>query len=92
MPHLNENEINELLVAHCGRVIDNMSLDDLYSYAHDKMMESFDKDLGQGNTNVAMLVADIIRAEGGDKDSASEFICGCGIEGDIADGLVKEHG
>jgi 4-aminobutyrate aminotransferase-like enzyme len=91
MSCLNEYQINDLLISHCNRVIENMNHDDLLAYAHKKMMESFDKDPGQGNTDVAMLIADIIRAEGGDKDSASEFICGCRIDGEIADRLVDEH-
>ena len=87
---LNEDQLNDLLIAHCNRVIENMGHDDLLSYALDKMMESFDKDPGVGNTDQSMLVEDIIRAEGGDKDSAAEFICGVGVEGDVADRLVED--
>lgn len=90
MPKLNSDQINELLIAHCNRVIENMNHDDLLSYALDKMMESFDKDPGVGNTDQDLLVKDIIKAEGGDKDDAAEFICGCGIEGDVADRLVED--
>jgi hypothetical protein len=42
-----------------------------------------------GDTDQNRLIEDIIRAEGGDKDSAAEFICGTGIEGEIADQLVE---
>lgn len=89
MPQLNPDQVNELLIAHCNRVIENMNHDDLLAYALDKMMESFDKDPGVGNTDQSMLISAIINAEGGDKDDAAEFICGVGVEGDVADKLVE---
>lgn len=87
--NIQKDTINDLLVAHCGRVIESMDHDDLYSYAMRMMMMSFDIDPGQGNTDLPMLIQDIITAEGGDEDSASEFISGAvNLEDDEIDELI----
>jgi len=68
--------IAELLEAHCRRVLNNLNHDDLYDYALNIIRESFDVNPGFGDTNVRSLVEGILTAEGGDQDSAEEFIIG----------------
>jgi hypothetical protein len=85
---LTSEQVNDLLVAHCNRVIDNMDMDDLVSYAVQMMMSSFDQNPGQGDTDVPMLLEDIWVAEGEDDDSTHEFIAD--IVGDeLAEEIVK---
>ena len=85
---LTTEQVSDLLQAHCFRVIDNMDLDDLMSYAIQMMAQSFDKNPGQGDTDVDMLITDIWVAEGEDEDSTSEFIAV--IVGDeTADEIMK---
>ena len=79
---------DELLQAHCYRVIDNMNSDDLFSYAMQMMIQSFDQNPGQGDTDVDMLIEDIWVAEGEDDDSTQEFIAGV-VGNDLAEEIVK---
>jgi hypothetical protein len=67
-----------------------MQYDDLLSYAMQMMSISFDKNPGQGDTDVNALVNDIIDAEDGDGDSAYEFIVGSGIDADSAQHLIDQ--
>lgn len=85
---LTTEQVEDLLVAHCNRVIDNMDMDDLVSYAVQMMMTSFDKNPGQGDTDVDMLIEDIWVAEGEDDDSTQEFIAGV-VGDDLAKEIVK---
>lgn len=85
---LTSEQVNDLLVAHCNRVIDNMDMDDLVSYAVQMMMQSFDKNPGEGDTDVDMLIEDIWVAEGEDDDSTSEFISGV-VGDELADEIMK---
>jgi hypothetical protein len=85
---LTSEQVNDLLVAHCNRVIDNMDMDDLVSYAVQMMMSSFDQNPGQGDTDVDMLIEDIWVAEGEDDDSTSEFIADI-VGNDLADEIMK---
>ena len=85
---LTSEQVNDLLVAHCNRVIDNMDMDDLVSYAVQMMMQSFDQNPGQGDTDVDMLIEDIWVAEGEDDDSTSEFIADI-VGNDLADEIMK---
>lgn len=85
---LTSEQVSELLTAHCYRVIDNMSSDDLFSYAMQMMMQSFDQNPGQGDTDVAMLIEDIWVAEGEDDDSTQEFIAGV-VGNDLAEETMK---
>lgn len=73
---LTDLQIQELLTAHCYRVINAMDLDDLVSYAMQMMSQSFDKNPGQFDVDVPMLIEDIWVAEGEDEDSTFEFISG----------------
>lgn len=83
---LTTEQVEDLLVAHCNRVIDNMDMDDLVSYAVQMMMTSFDKN--PGDTDVAMLIEDIWVAEGEDDDSTQEFIAGV-VGDDLAEEIMK---
>ena len=65
-----------------------MEMDDLVSYAIQMMSQSFDKNPGQGDTDVPMLIQDIWVAEGEDDDSTSEFI-GAIVGDDTADEIMK---
>ena len=76
---LSSQQTNDLLTAHCYRVIDNMSADDLFSYAMQMMMQSFDQNPGQGDTDLELLIEDIRVTEGG-SDEAFDYIVGCGID------------
>lgn len=86
--NLTTEQISDLCQAHCYRVIDNMNHDDLMSYAIQMMYQSFDKDPGQGNTDVEMLIQDIWVAEGEDDDSTSEFISGV-VGNDLAQEIMQ---
>jgi len=88
MTTLTTEQVNDLLVAHCNRVIDNMDMDDLVSYAVQMMMTSFDQNPGQGDTDVDMLIEDIWVAEGEDDDSTQEFIAGV-VGDELAEEIVK---
>lgn len=85
---LTSEQVSDLLAAHCYRVIDNMNADDLFSYAVQMMMQSFDQNSGQGDTDVDMLIEDIWVAEGEDDDSTQEFIAGI-VGDDLAEEIVK---
>jgi hypothetical protein len=85
---LTSEQVSDLLSAHCYRVIDNMDADDLFSYAVQMMMQSFDQNPGQGDTDVDMLIEDIWVAEGEDDDATQEFIAGV-IGDDLAEEIVK---
>jgi len=85
---LTSEQVQDLLVAHCYRVIENMDMDDLVSYAVQLMMQSFDKDPGQGNTDFEGLIQDIWIAEGEDDDATQEFIAGV-VGDELAEEIVK---
>ena len=85
---LTSQQINDLATAHCYRVIDNMDADTLFSYAMQMMVQSFDKNPGQGDTDVNMLIEDIWIAEGEDDDSTQEFIAGV-VGNELAEEIVK---
>jgi len=68
-----------------------MDLDDLISYGVQMMVSSFDKNPGQGDTDVEMLIEDIWVAEGEDEDSAAEFISGTGITPEVVSNLMKTY-
>ncbi len=85
---LTTEQVSELLTAHCYRVIDNMSSDDLFSYAMQMMIQSFDQNPGQSDTDIAMLIEDIWVAEGEDEDSTQEFIAGV-VGNDLAEETMK---
>lgn len=87
---LTTEQVKDLCQAHCYRVIDNMDMDDLISYAVQMMYNSFDKNFGDGDTDVDMLIEDIWVAEGEDDDSVREFISGT-LGDDIADDIVKNY-
>lgn len=86
---LTTQQLKDLCVAHCYRVIDNMDMDDLMSYAIQMMVQSFDKNPGQGDTDMDMLIEDIWIAESEDDDSLFEFIAGALNDEDIASQVVK---
>lgn len=65
-----------------------MDADDLFSYAVQMMYNSFDKNFGAGDTDVAMLIEDIWVAEGEDEDSTLEFIAGV-VGDELADAVMK---
>ena len=85
---LNSEQISNLCQAHCYRVIDNMDSDDLISYAVQMMYSSFDKNPGQNDTDIEMLIQDIWIAEGEDDDATSEFIAGV-VGNDLAYEIMK---
>ena len=85
---LTSEQISDLLQDHCYRVINEMNHDDLFSYAVQMMMQSFDQNPGQGDTDVAMLIEDIWVAEGEDDDSTQEFIAGV-VGDELAEEIMK---
>ena len=86
--NLTSEQVSDLLQAHCYRVIDNMDMDDLMSYAIQMMAQSFDQNPGQGDIDVPMLIEDIWVAEGEDDDSTLEFITGV-VGYDLAKEIVE---
>ncbi len=86
---LTSEQISDLCQAHCYRVIDNMDMDDLVSYAVQMMYQSFDKNPGQNDTDLAMLIEDIWVAEGEDDDSTQEFIAGV-VGDELAEQIVSQ--
>jgi len=88
---LTSDQIDNLLTDHCYRVLNNMNHDDLLNYAMQMMKESFDKNLGIGDTDVDMLMRDIFIAEDQDEDSVYEFLIGSGIEDEITTDLINQH-
>lgn len=85
---LSQEQISALVHDHCFRVVDGWDSDTLMTYAISMMMDSFDKDPGQGNTDLEALVEDIINHEGGDCDFAYEFLVGAGVNEDEAEALI----
>ena len=85
---LSELQTQELVTAHCYRVIDAMDADDLFSYAMQMMSMSFDRNPGQFDVDVDMLLQDIWVAEGEDDDSTQEFIAGV-VGNEIAEEIMK---
>ena len=85
---LTSEQVSDLLQDHCYRVINEMDADDLFSYAVQMMMQSFDQNPGQGDTDVTMLIEDIWVAEGEDDDSTQEFIAGV-VGNELAEEIVK---
>lgn len=88
---LSQEQISALVHDHCFRVVDGWDSDTLMAYAISMMVDSFDKDPGQGNTDLEMLVEDIINHEGGDYDSAYEFLVGAGVDEDTAEELIEQN-
>ena len=88
MTQLTSEQVSDLLTAHCYRVVENMDMDDLVSYAVQMMSQSFDKNPGQGDTDVDMLIEDIWVAEGEDDDSTLEFIAGT-VGNELAEEIMK---
>ena len=86
--NLTPSQVSDLLDAHCYRVIQNMDMDDLVSYAVQMMSQSFDQNPGQGDTDVDMLIEDIWVVEGEDDDSTLEFIAGV-VGNELAEEIVK---
>ena len=85
---LTTEQISDLCQAHCYRVVDNMDAKDLMSYAVQMMYQSFDKNPGNGDTDVNELIECIWVAEGEDDDATSEFIAGV-VGNDLADEIMK---
>lgn len=77
-----------VLESHCRRVLDNMSQEELYSFALQSMMQSFDQNPGVGDTDIHLLGLSIMREEECDEDSVSEFLTGCGLENEEIDSLI----
>lgn len=88
MTNISVNQLSTLVNAHCYRVVDNMSADDLFNYAVGMMVDSFDRNPGQGDTDVNMLMTDIFTAEGGDEDAVFEFMVAAGVDGNTAEKLI----
>ena len=86
--NLTSEQVSDLLQDHCYRVINEMNADDLFSYAVQMMMQSFDQNPGQGDTDVPMLIQDIWIAEGEDDDSTEEFIASV-VGSDLAKEIVE---
>jgi hypothetical protein len=88
--HLSQEEVKIILETHCRRYLDMLNKEELYSYALNSMMSSYDKDPEVSNTDLKHLVGDIIMLEGNDTDSASEFLTGCGLSDDNVDQLISD--
>ena len=78
----NEVQIRALARDHAFRVIDNMDMGTLIEYATDQLADSFDIDIDY-------IAQDIVDYEGGDLDSASEFLIGAGLTNEEADDVLE---
>ncbi len=67
-----------------------LNQEELYSYALNSMMNSYEKNPGYSDTDLNLLVRDIFKLEGNDVDSVSEFLTGCGISDDNVDQLIVD--
>ena len=65
-----------------------MNHDDLISYAVQMMYMSFEKNPGDGDIDVEMLVSDIYVAEDEDDDSVYEFVSGT-VGEEIAEQVIN---
>lgn len=89
---LTREQFDTLLDGHIQRVIDNMDMKVLMQVVYDSIKESFLD--GSGNLDKfseSSLICDIMNHEGGDSDSAYEFMVGAGIPDDVADALIQEE-
>ena len=80
---LTNTELKQLAEAHAYRIIDNMSASELFSYAIDQLIDTFD--VGSPNK----LLADILAYEGEDMDSAAEFMIGAGVPESVVDEALE---
>lgn len=80
---LTNTELKQLAEAHAYRVIDNMSASELFSYAVDRLTDTFD--VGSPDK----LLADILAYEGEDMDSAAEFMIGAGVPESVVDEALE---
>ena len=79
---LTNTQIRALARDHAFRVIDNMDMNTLIEYATDQLADSFDIDIDY-------IAQDIVDYEGGDLDSASEFLIGAGLTNEEADDVLE---
>lgn len=79
---LTNTQIRALARDHAFRVIDNMDMNTLIEYATGQLADSFDVDIDY-------LAQDIIDYEGGDLDSASEFMIGAGLTNEEVDEALR---
>jgi len=86
--NLTSEQVKDLCQAHCYRVIEQMNHDDLISYAVQMMYMSFEKNPGDGDIDVEMLVSDIYVAEDEDDDSVYEFVSGT-VGEEIAEQVIN---
>ena len=85
---ISPEKIQEILEQHSRRLINNMSQEELYSFALQSMMQSFDQNPGVGDTDIKMLMSSIMQEEDYDVDSFSEFLTGCGLEDEEVDETI----
>lgn len=80
---LTNTQIRSLAADHAWRVVDSMDTRTLMRYAAESIAESFDLDVNG-------LVDDIVNHEGGDLESAWEFMSGSGIPDEELKELLPE--
>jgi hypothetical protein len=86
------SEWTKVLDAHCHRVIESMSLDELKAYAHQMKRMSFDASFGDGDTILDDLIEDVVEYDNacGEGDKTSKvFLIDCGISEELADETLK---
>jgi len=85
---ISPEKIQEVLDQHSRRLINNMSQEELYSFALQSMKQSFDQNPGVGDTDIQILMSSIMQEEDYDEDSFSEFLTGCGLEDEEIDETI----
>lgn len=89
---LTPEQINKILEAHCKRKVQGMDINELRSYALNGLKEAFDKNRGSGDTDVILLMEDIIEHDhcyGDDIIDSREFLISCGIDKKEAEELIN---
>jgi hypothetical protein len=88
-------EWTKVLEAHCKRVVDEMSHDELKAYARQMKSSSFDACFGDGDSILEDLVDDIVSdcdTKAGDAvEAARQFIIGCGVSEEDADNALIDY-
>jgi hypothetical protein len=85
---ISPEKIEEVLDQHSRRLLNNMTQEELYSFALQSMKQSFDQNPGVGDTDEQMLMSSIMQEEEYDDDSFSEFLTGCGLEDEEIDETI----
>lgn len=93
MTPLSTQQLSNLLVAHCSRVIQGMNEEQLRACAMSLLVQSFLKDgvgsIVSGTIEEGMLLQDIYEREGENESKMADFIEGTGIPREQAEEVAE---